>query len=430
MTQHLLLGQTLGFSGNPLTGAWQDAVQFNSAGGVLVASGKIVATGDGADLRQAYPQALVTNYGNALITAGFVDAHMHYPQTGIIASWGKQLIDWLNTYTFPEESRFGDKTYADDVADRALDLALAHGTTTLTSFCTIHPQSVDAFFEAAAARNMAVVAGKTCMDRNAPDSLRDTAKTAYDDSKALLEKWHGKGRATYAITPRFSPTSTPDQLTALGALWAEHPYCLMQTHLSEQLPEIAWMRTLFPNARDYLDTYEAFGLLGTNGLYGHAIHLEDREIARLSEMDAAVVHCPTSNTFIGSGLFDLMGLAKASISIGLATDTGGGSSFSMLRTMAAAYEIGQLRGTALHPAQLMWLATEGSADALKMSGKIGHLGAGAAADITVLDLASTSAIAQRSGRAKDVWDALFPTIMMGDDRAIKDVWIAGKRWTA
>ena len=430
MTQHLLLGQTLGFSGNPLTGAWQDAVQFNSAGGVLVADGKIVATGDGATLRQAYPQALVTNYGNALITAGFVDAHMHYPQTGIIASWGKQLIDWLNTYTFPEESRFGDKTYADDVADHALDLALAHGTTTLTSFCTIHPQSVDAFFEAAAARNMAVVAGKTCMDRNAPDSLRDTAKTAYDDSKALLEKWHGKGRATYAITPRFSPTSTPDQLTALGALWAEHPHCLMQTHLSEQLPEIAWMRSLFPNARDYLDTYEAFGLLGTNGLYGHAIHLEDREIARLSEMGAAVVHCPTSNTFIGSGLFDLMGLAKASISIGLATDTGGGSSFSMLRTMAAAYEIGQLRGTALHPAQLMWLATEGSADALKMSGKIGHLGAGAAADITVLDLASTSAIAQRSGRAKDVWDALFPTIMMGDDRAIKDVWIAGKRWAA
>lgn len=430
MTQHLLLGQTLGFSGNPLTGAWQDAVQFNSAGGVLVADGKIVATGDGATLRQAYPQALVTNYGNALITAGFVDAHMHYPQTGIIASWGKQLIDWLNTYTFPEESRFGDKTYADDVADHALDLALAHGTTTLTSFCTIHPQSVDAFFEAAAARNMAVVAGKTCMDRNAPDSLRDTAKTAYDDSKALLEKWHGKGRATYAITPRFSPTSTPDQLTALGALWAEHPHCLMQTHLSEQLPEIAWMRSLFPNARDYLDTYEAFGLLGTNGLYGHAIHLEDREIARLSEMGAAVVHCPTSNTFIGSGLFDLMGLAKASISIGLATDTGGGSSFSMLRTMAAAYEIGQLRGTALHPAQLMWLATEGSADALKMSGKIGHLGAGAAADITVLDLASTSAIAQRSGRAKDVWDALFPTIMMGDDRAIKDVWIAGTRWAA
>ncbi len=427
MTQHLLLGQTLGFSGNPLTGDWQDTVQFNSAGGVLIANGRIAAVGDGAALKVAHPLAKITDYGDAVITAGFVDAHMHYPQTGMIASWGKQLIDWLNTYTFPEESNFGDKTYADDVAGRTLDLALAHGTTTLTSFCTIHPQSVDAFFEAAASRNMAVIAGKTCMDRNAPDTLRDDAKSAYDDSKMLLEKWHGQGRATYAITPRFSPTSTPDQLAALGALWAEHPECLMQTHLSEQLSEIAWVQKLFPNARDYLDTYEEFGLLGARGLYGHAIHLEDREIAKLAEVGAAVIHCPTSNTFIGSGLFDLMGLAKASVSIGLATDTGGGSSFSMLRTMAAAYEIGQLRGTALHPAQLMWLATEGSAEALKMSGEIGHLGAGAAADITVLDLASTPAISQRSARATDIWDALFPTIMMGDDRAIKDVWIAGKR---
>lgn len=427
MIQQLLLGQTLGFSGNPLTGDWQDTIQFNSAGGVLIANGRIVAIGDGVDLIAAYPLAKVTDYGDALITAGFVDAHMHYPQTGMIASWGKQLIDWLNTYTFPEESRFGDKAYADDVAGRTLDLALAHGTTTLTSFCTIHPQSVDAFFEAAAARNMAVIAGKTCMDRNAPDTLRDDAKSAYDDSKALLQKWHGRGRATYAITPRFSPTSTPDQLAALGALWAEYPECLMQTHLSEQLPEIAWVQELFPDARDYLDTYEAFGLLGERGLYGHAIHLKDREIAKLAEVGAAVVHCPTSNTFIGSGLFDLMGLAKATVSVGLATDTGGGSSFSMLRTMAAAYEIGQLRGTALHPAQLMWLATEGSAEALKMSGEIGHLGTGAVADITVLDLASTPAIAQRSARATDIWDALFPTIMMGDDRAIKDVWIAGQR---
>ncbi len=426
MTQHLLLGQTLGFSGNPL-GGWEDVTHHNSTGGVLIADGVIAAVGDGATLRAAHPDATVTDYGNALISPGFVDAHMHYPQTAMIASWGKQLIDWLNTYTFPEESRFADRTYADDIAGRTLDLALAHGTTTLTSFCTIHTASVDAFFEAAATRNMAVVAGKTCMDRNAPETLRDDAKSAYDDSKALLEKWHGVGRASYAITPRFSPTSTPDQLAALGALWAEHPDCLMQTHLSEQLPEIAWVRDLFPNARDYLDTYEAFGLLGSRGLYGHAIHLEDREVARLSEVGAAVVHCPTSNTFIGSGLFDLMGLASAGVRIGLATDTGGGSSFSMLRTMAAAYEIAQLRGTALHPAQLMWLATEGSAQALHMSGQIGHLGAGAAADLCVLDLAATPAIAQRSARAETFWDALFPTIMMGDDRAVRDVWVAGQR---
>ncbi|MGJ8621571.1 MAG: guanine deaminase [Yoonia sp.] len=427
MEQHILLGQTLGFCSNPLVADWQDSVVFDSAGGVLIDDGKIVATGSGAALRAAHPRARVTDYGDALITAGFVDAHMHYPQTGMIASWGKQLIDWLNTYTFPEEARFGDKAYADAVAGRTLDLALTYGTTTLTSFCTIHPASVDAFFEAAALRNMAVVAGKTCMDRNAPDNLRDTAQTAYDDSKAMLEKWHGVGRAQYAITPRFSPTSTPEQLAALGALWSEHPQCLMQTHLSEQKPEVAWVKDLFPQARDYLDTYEAHGLLGENGLYGHAIYLTPREIDRLSEIGAAVIHCPTSNTFIGSGLFDLMGLAKASVSIGLATDTGGGSSFSMLRTMAAAYEIGQLRGTALHPAQLMWLATEGSAQALKMSGQIGRLGAGAAADITVLDLGSTPVIRQRASRATDIWDALFPTIMMGDDRAVKDVWVAGRQ---
>lgn len=426
MTKQLLLGQTLGFDGDALAD-WQGATRHDSAGGVVIDAGLIVATGSGAALRAAHPDAAVTDYGDALISAGFVDAHMHYPQTPIIASWGKQLIDWLNTYTFPQEMRLADTDYARQVADTTLDLALAHGTTTLTSFCTIHPGSVDAWFEGAAARGMAVVGGKTCMDRNAPDGLRDTVQSAYDDSKALLDRWHGKGRATYAITPRFSPTSTPDQLAALGALWAERPEVLMQTHLSEQLPEIAWVRDLFPQSRDYLDTYEAFGLLGPKGLYGHAIHLEPREIDRLAEVDAAVVHCPTSNTFIGSGLFDMAGLAARELRIGLATDTGGGSNFSMLRTMAAAYEIGQLRGTPLHPAQLMWLATEGSARSLHMGGQIGHLGVGSAADITVLDLSSTPAIAQRAAQATDIWEALFPTIMMGDDRAVRDVWVGGVR---
>ncbi|WP_194094120.1 guanine deaminase [Marivivens aquimaris] len=427
MTKQLLLGQTLRFSGNPFTADWNTVTHHSRRGGVLVENGKITAVGEGDDLRRDHPDAAITDYGDGLISAGFVDAHMHYPQTGIIASWGKQLIDWLNTYTFPEESRFADAAYAQDVAGRTLDLALAHGTTTLTSFCTIHPESVDAFFGAAADRNMAVIAGKTCMDRNAPDTLRDTAHSAYDDSKALLEKWHGKGRATYCITPRFSPTSTPEQLEALGALWAEHPEVPMQTHLSEQLPELEWVASLFPDCRDYLDTYERFGLLGERGLYGHAIHLTDREKSRLSEVGASVVHCPTSNTFIGSGLFDMMGLSQTKIRIGLATDTGGGSNFSMLRTMGAAYEVGQLRGEAIHPAQLMWLATEGSASALHMSGQIGSLNVGAAADITVLDLASTPAIAQRTNRAEHIWDAIFTTIMMGDDRAIRDVWVAGKK---
>lgn len=424
-TETLLLGQTFEARGNPLQTRWQDAIHVNTAGAVLIDGTQIKAVGDADKLCAAHPAARVVNYGSHLICPGFVDAHVHYPQTAIIASWGKQLIDWLNTYTFPEEMRLQDPAYGEKIAARYLDLALAHGTTTMCSFATIHPASVDAFFTEAATRNLRVVAGKTCMDRNAPDGLRDTAHSAYDDSKTLLEHWHGKGRAHYAITPRFSPTSTPEQLSALGALWSEHPDCLMQTHLSEQLPEIAWVRDLFPEARDYLDTYEAHGLIGERAVFGHAIHLEPREIDRIAETGAALAHCPTSNSFIGSGLMDLAGLAARHIPIGLATDTGGGSSFSMLRTMAAAYEIAQLRGTALHPAQLLWLATAGSARSLHLHDTIGTLRAGFDADITVLDLQSTSAIAQRAQEADTIWEAVFPTLMMGDDRAIADVWVAG-----
>ena len=426
MGKTLILGQTLGFTGDPFHVPVQEAAFHDAHGGVLVQDGVIAALGSGNDLRTAHPEAQVQDMGAALITAGFVDAHVHYPQTAIIASWGKRLINWLNSYTFPEEIRFADPAYAAEIAARYFDLTLANGTTTVSSYCTIHPASVDAIFEQAQKRGLRVLAGKTCMDRNAPDALRDTAQSAYDDSKTLLQRWHGQDRLGYVITPRFSPTSTPEQLEALGALWAEHPDCLMQTHLSEQTDEIAWVRDLFPEARDYLDTYERFGLLGANGLYGHAIHLTDREKARLSEVDAALIHCPTSNTFIGSGLFDMAGLTAAGQRVGLATDTGGGSSFSMLRTMATAYEVGQLNGTALHPAQLYWLATVGSARALRLDSKIGNLAVGMEADLIALDLGSTPAIAQRSARADDLWQALFPTIMMGDDRAIKKVWVKGE----
>ena len=421
----LLCGQVLTFSDDPFVTAWQNAVHVNSTGGVLIRGGLIEMVGDAATLHASHPNAKVVEYGDKLILPGFVDAHVHYPQTGIIASWGKRLIDWLNTYTFPEEMRFGDPDYAADVAGRYLDLTLANGTTTVCSYATIHPTSVDAIFEAAAARGQRVVAGKTCMDRNAPDGLRDTAQSAYDDSKALIGKWHGQGRAHYAITPRFSPTSTVEQLKALGALWAEHPEVLMQTHLSEQVDEIEWVKGLYPDARDYLDTYEAHGLLGARGIYGHSIHMEPREMDRLSEVGGAVVHCPTSNTFIGSGLFNLAAMKAHSIPVGLATDTGGGSSFSMLKTMAAAYEVAQLRGVAVHASQLLWLATAGSARSLHLQDNIGSLRAGNDADICVLDLASTPAIAQRSTRADDIWEAVFPTIMMGDDRAIADVWVNG-----
>lgn len=422
----LLLGQTLQFIAHPFEGPVQEAVSHNTHGAVCIEGGLITAVGPADALRKANPTAKVVDYGKALLMAGFVDAHVHYPQTAMIASWGKRLIDWLNSYTFPEEMRFEDPAYAQEIAERYLDLTRAHGTTTMASFATIHTASVEAFFSAAQSRGQRIVTGKTCMDRNAPAGLRDTAQSAYDDSKALLEKWHGVDRLSYAITPRFSPTSTPEQLNALGALWAEHPDCLMQTHLSEQTDEIEWVSGLYPTARDYLDTYEMHGLLGARGLYGHAIHLTTRERARLKDVGAALVHCPTSNTFIGSGLFDMAGLMAERHTIGLATDTGGGSSFSMLRTMAAAYEIGQLRHSPLHAAQLLWLATQGSAQALHMGDKIGNLAPGYEADIVVLDLASTPAIAQRSDRAETIWEAVFPTIMMGDDRAIRATWINGK----
>ena len=422
----VLLGQIVQFTDDPFGGAGPlAAVRHDRRGAVAVAEGMIIATGFADDVLAAHPGAHRVDYSDGLILPGFVDAHVHYPQTGMIASWGKRLIDWLNDYTFPEEIRFADPAYAADMAGLYLDTVLAHGTTTVCSFCTIHPGSVDAFFAAAEARGMRVAGGKTCMDRNAPDGLRDTAQSAYDDSKALLARWHGRGRAVYAVTPRFSPTSTPEQLAAMGALWAEHPDCLMQTHLSEQVDEIAWVADLFPDARDYLDTYEAHGLLGPGAVFGHAIHLTDRERARLMETGASLVHCPTSNSFIGSGIMELAHLCAAGQRVGLATDTGGGSNFGMLRTMAAAYELGQLRGTPLHPAQLLWLATTGSARALRMEDRIGTLAPGTEADLVVLDLASTPPIAQRSARAGDIWEALFPTIMMGDDRALRAVWIAG-----
>ncbi len=422
----ILLGQLLSFEDSPFSGGIE-AARLEGHGAIVIERGMIRDMGDARVLRARYPVAPVTDYGDALLSAGFVDAHAHYPQTAIIASWGKRLIDWLNTYTFPEEARFGDPGHACEIAGRFFDLSLAHGTTTSCSFTTIHPKSVEAFFTEAARRGLRALAGKTCMDRNAPNNLCDTAQSAYDDSKALLEQWHGVGRLSYVITPRFAPTSTPEQLEALGALWAENPACLMQTHLSEQVEEIAWVKALFPEARDYLDVYERFGLAGSGALMGHAIHLNARERAAIAERDISLIHCPTSNTFIGSGLFDMDGLAGAGLRVGLATDVGGGSNFSMLRSMGAAYEVAQLAGRALHPAELWYLATAGSARALHLGDKIGNLAPGMEADIVVIDLASTPQIAQRAARAEDFWEQLFPTIMMGDDRAVRAVYVGGEK---
>lgn len=423
----ILLGQTFGFRADPFTTSPEEATEWRRRGGVLIEGGKIIAVDEGEALIAAHPTARRVACGDHILMPGFVDCHNHYSQTRIIASWGERLIDWLNRYTFPEEMRFGDPAYAAAVAEDYLDLLATHGVTAAAAYCTIHPESVDALFTAAERRGAAMTAGKVMMDRNAPAELMDDARTGYDQSKALIEKWRGRGRLSYAVTPRFAPTSSPEQLEAAGALWAEHPESAMQTHLSEQTEEMDWVRRLYPDDEDYLGIYQRFGLCGPGAIMGHAIHLSGRERAALAETGAAVAHCPTSNAFIGSGLCDVRGLKAAGVEVGLATDVGGGSSFSMLATMKAAYEIAQLRGAALHPAELIWLATEGSARAMRRPG-LGRLAAGADADIIALDPAATPVLAQRTARAESVFDQLFALIILGDDRAIAETWIAGKPW--
>ena len=426
-TQYLLLGQTLSFTSDPFEESHpSDAVQHQSNGAVLIQNGKILDLGLDDDLIRKYPQAQRESYGQDLILSGFIDSHAHYPQTRIVSSWGKRLLDWLENYTFPEEEKFSDPVYAFEIAEEYLQTLLVNGTTTVCSFCTVHRESVEAFFEAASLRGMRVLAGKTCMDCHAPARLVDTVQTAYDDSKSLLTKFHSRGRLSYVITPRFALTSSSDQLRALGELWSEFPDCLMQTHLSEQEEEIALVKQRFPQAEDYLGVYEEAKLLRERGLYGHAIHLSIHERERLAKAKAALIHCPTSNMFIGSGLFDLHELKTRGMNIGLATDTGGGTSFSMLRTMAACYEIGQLKGFSLHPSQLVYLATLANAKALKLDHLIGNLEVGKEADILVLNLRSTEWLASRAERAEDIWQELFPTIMMGDERAVRSLWVDGK----
>ncbi len=422
----ILRGRLLRFAGDPFEVGGDAALVWEEDGALAMRDGLIAGVGPAERVLAAHPGAPVERLGDRLIAPGFVDCHVHYPQTGVIASWGKQLVDWLNTYTFPEEARFADPDYARAAARAFFDETLRNGTTTACSFCTIHPESVDAFFEEAARRGLRALGGKVMMDRNAPAGLRDTAQSAHDDSKALIARWHGRGRAAYAITPRFAPTSSEAQLEAAGALWAEHPDCPMQTHLSETHAEIRWVAELFPGCRDYLDVYERHGLLGPRAIFGHAIHLSGRERARLAEAGAAVAHCPTSNRFLGSGECDVAGLAAAGVRVGLATDVGGGSSFSMFRTMKAAYEIAQRRGDALTPAHLWWLATAGAARALGIGDRIGNLAPGLEADAVVLDLASTPLIAQRLARAETVAEMLFAQIVLADDRAVRSTISGGK----
>lgn len=416
----ILRGALLHLEGDPA------AVRVESDGALAISGGSLLAAGPAETVLKAHPGAEIRAYGpDRLIAPGFVDCHVHYPQIGIIASFGEQLLTWLNRYTFPEESRFGDPLYAAEAAEAFFAESLRHGITTSSAFCTIHPESVEAYFAAAAARGLRAVGGKVMMDRNAPESLRDTAQTGYDQSKALLERWHGKGRAVYAVTPRFAPTSTPAQMEAAGALWREHPDCPMQTHLSENTAEVAWMRDLYPEEPDYLGAYERYGLVGPGALFGHAIHLTERERAKLAETGAAIAHCPTSNLFIGSGACDVSGLRAQGVRVGMATDVGGGSSFSPFATMRAAYEVGWMRGLALPAAELWRLMTQGSAEALRLEDKIGALKPGLEADAVVIDLKATPLLARRTARADSWEETLFALLILGDDRAIFETWSGG-----
>ncbi|MEO1458921.1 MAG: guanine deaminase [Pseudomonadota bacterium] len=420
----VLRGRLLRWAGSPFE-IGDAALAWEEDGAVAIEAGRISAAGPADAVIAAAPEAPVSRTAH-IIAPGFVDCHLHYPQTGILASWGATLIDWLNRYTFPEEAGFADRSRAEATAPAFFAETLRNGTTATASFATIHAHSVDAYFEEAARRGVAAIGGRVMMDRNAPETLRDTAERAHDESAALIARWHVRGRALYAISPRFAPTSSEAQLEAAGALSAAHPGCLVQTHLSETEAEIAWVRELFPWAADYLAVYDRFGLTGPASVFGHAIHLEARERARLAEAGAAVAHCPTSNLFLGSGACDVAGLAAEGVRMGLASDIGGGPGFSMLATMRAAYEIGQLRGTALTPAALWWLATAGSAAALRLDGELGDLVPGSAADLVLLDPEATPVLAARCDRAESPSELLFALIMLGDDRAVAETWAAGR----
>ena len=421
----ILKGTILSFKKNPFFNNIEESVNIIEDGGILIKNGIIAEVDNFLTIKKKNLLAKTYDYGRHLITAGFIDCHMHYPQTGIISSFGKRLIDWLNDYTFPEEKKFIDPEYASKIASLTLNLCLQNGTTTVSSFCTSSPTSVNKFFEEANKREMCVVAGKTCMDRNAPEYLLDTVNSSYYESKKLIEKWHKNNRLVYTISPRFAPTSTPEQLECLGNLWSEFPDCLMQTHLSEQEEEIHWVKNLYPNAKNYLNVYEQFDLVRENSIFGHCIHLSDKELDILQERNSSVAHCPTSNLFIGSGIFNLKSFNEKKIKVGLATDTGGGTFFSMLKTMSETYKISQLSQFSIHPAQLLWLATMGSSTALNLQKEIGNIEKNYFADLNVIDLSSTKEIDQRKSRANNIWEAIFPTLIMGDDRAIISTWVNG-----
>lgn len=403
------------------------AYEYYEDGLLVIADNKIHALDHAKELLPTLPEGIpVEHQPDALIIPGLIDTHIHYPQMDMIGSYGERLLDWLNNYTFPEEGKFSDKTYAKDVADRFLQELLRNGTTTALVFGTVHKESVDAFFETCEKYNLRMICGKVMMDRNAPDFLTDTPESAYEDSKELIETWHNKGRLHYAITPRFAPTSTSEQLHMAGKLLGEYDDVYMHTHLSENQEECEWVQSLFPDSANYLDVYDQHKLLSERSVFAHGIHLCDGEYQRLHDTGSAISFCPTSNLFLGSGLFNLSKAEEHKVNVGLGTDVGGGTSFSMFKVMDEAYKVTQMRRENLSPIKSLYLSTLGGAKALRLEDKIGNLAVGSEADFVILDTKGTPLLAKRLARSKNIEETLFALMTIGDDRAVKATYAAGR----
>ncbi|NYT37863.1 guanine deaminase [Allopusillimonas soli] len=414
------------FIGAPSEG--EHAAVHCEDGLLVIEDGRIVAAGDYARVAPGLEADVpIVDWRGKLIVPGFIDTHVHYPQTDMIASPAAGLLPWLETWTFPTEARFNDPGHAAEVARYFLDELQRCGTTTALVYCTVHPVSADAFFTVSHARNMRMVAGKVLMDRNCPEALRDTAESGARDSEALIQRWHGTGRQMYALTPRFAPTSTAAQLGVCGELAQRYPDVFIQSHVAENSEEVKWAGELFPGHRSYLDIYDRFGLLRPRAVYGHCIWLDDDDRRRMRDAGALAAHCPTSNLFLGSGLFDVARARQCGMHLALATDVGGGSSFSMLQTMNEAHKIARLCGYNLDAQSMFYLATQGAAQSLGLAGQIGTLAPGAEADFIVLDPQATPLLARRTSQAGSLEELLFAFAMLGDDRAVAATYVAGRR---
>jgi guanine deaminase len=404
-----------------------DALRYVEDGLVVVEQGVIEASGDYAGLRHLVDaRTKMLDYSGCLVTPGFVDTHIHLPQVDVIASPAPGLLQWLERYTFPAEARFSDPAIAAETARFFMDELTRHGTTSALVFGTVHAGSVEALFEEALRRNVRLAAGKCLMDRHCPPALRDTAESGVRESADLARRWHGRGRLAYAITPRFAATSTPRQLELAGELARGHPELIVQSHVAESVDEVRWVKELYPDARSYLDVYDRVGLLRERSVYAHCIWLDGEDRRRMHESGAAAAVCPTSNLFLGSGLFDFRAALDAQMSLTLATDVGGGQSFSMFATMRAAHEVARLNGESLSALQLWYWASRSGAVALGWQDFLGRLEPGFEADFVMLDPRATPLLARRTARVQSFEEIMFALIVLGDDRVVRETFIAGR----